>query len=138
MIPLLAAATSPSMPGSSLEFVAPDGEFRRLEPQKDNARASADGAALHHVADGIRVQRAEAMGGSSHSIAVGSSVVRANIGSSLPPAPVRMPRARSPCPRCKARRAHLATPKKTTPRKGWVGAAADGNKLRAPRPPRPP
>ena len=35
----------------------PDGKARRLWPQVDNA-----GAALHHVAGGIRVQRAEAMG----------------------------------------------------------------------------
>ena len=57
ILPLIVAAASPSMPGSSLEFVAPDGKARRLEPQVDNA-----GAALHHVADGVRVQRAEATG----------------------------------------------------------------------------
>ena len=79
------------MPGSSLEVVAPDGESRRFEPQVGNAGASADSGVLHHVADGIRAQRAGALGGGvSHSIAVESIVARANIGSSAPPAAVRM------------------------------------------------
>ena len=59
---LLVAVTSPSMSGRSLEFVAPNGKFRRLEPVVDNAGASADSDALRHVSDGIRAQRAEAMG----------------------------------------------------------------------------
>ena len=117
---LLVALTSPSMSGSSLEFVSPNGKFRRLEPVVDNAGASADSDALRHVSDGIRAQRAEAMGGHRIALQWRASWPVPILAQVLFRPPRRMPSIRSPRPCRRVRKTHLASPQVTTPRKGRV------------------